>query len=170
MTSSLWTLSTLRSAFAGLALLSFAAPALSADLTQAQIDLGKQLVVANGAAKTFDNIFASLLTQTQRSATQTRPELTKQVEESLNALRPEFEARKDEMVTIAGKIFATDLTEQEMKDSLAFFNTPTGKKYVTAQPTMLNKLVAVTQAWQKVVSTDMIERLRAELKKKNVDF
>ena len=61
-------------------------------------------------------------------------------------------------------------TEAQLKDSVAFFTSESGKKYVSSQPDMLNKLVTSMQAWQRVLSTDMIERLRFEFKKKNIEF
>lgn len=170
MTRKIFNAPFLRAALLSTALLGFCAPAFAIDPTPAQLELGRQLADASGATKSFDGVINNLVAQTQRTLTQTRPELKAQVEETLTLIRPEYDVRKKEMVDIAAKIFASDLTEAQLKDSVAFFTSESGKKYVSSQPDMLNKLVTSMQAWQRVLSTDMIERLRFEFKKKNIEF
>ncbi len=170
MTFNFLSSSLMRAAIAGGLTLSLSAPAWAADPTPAQIELGRQLADASGATRSLDNVISNLVAQTQRTLTQTRPELKAQVEDTLKTIRPEFDVRKKEMLDVAAKIFAADLSEDELKNSVAFFTSESGKKYVAAQPDMLNKLVTSMQAWQRVLSVDMIERLRAEFKKKNIEF
>ena len=138
--------------------------------TATQLSAARDVVLSSGVTRSFDQIIPNYMAQVTRTLTQTRPELTKEVEDTLKELRPEFEARKAELVNTAAKIYASDMSEAELKDIAAFFNSPAGKKYVNSQPDMLNKLVAVVQAWTRVLSTEMVERVRTELKKKNIDL
>ena len=151
-------------------ILSCSSWAQAADPTPAQIDLAREVVIASGISRSFDNIVPNYMAQVTRTLTSTRPELAKDVDEALKTVRPEFEARKDELITTAAKIYASDLSEDELKAAKAFFTSPAGKKYVDSQPDMLNKLVAVVQAFSRVISTEMVDRVRTELKKKNIDF
>jgi len=149
----------------------FSAPlAMAQEPTATQLSAARDVVLSSGVTRSFDQIIPNYMAQVTRTLTQTRPELTKQVEDTLKELRPEFEARKAELVNTAAKIYASDMSEAELKDIAAFFNSPAGKKYVNSQPDMLNKLVAVVQAWTRVLSTEMVDRVRAELKKKNIDL
>jgi len=152
----------------GFALVS--APLMAQEPTVTHLAAARDVVLASGMTRSFDGIIPSYMAQVTRTLTQTRPELTKQVEDTLKELRPEFEAKKAELINTAAKIYASDMSEAELKDIAAFFNSAAGKKYVNAQPDMLNKLVAVVQAWTRVLSTDMVERVREELKKKNIDL
>ena len=52
----------------------------------------------------------------------------------------------------------------------AFFNSPAGKKYVEVTPVFLQNLSDVTGNWREKLSTDILERARAEMKKKGVEF
>ena len=47
-----------------------------------------------------------------------------------------------------------------------FFESPAGKKYVETQPAFLTEVVTAMQGWQGKISTDMMTRVRAEMKKK----
>jgi hypothetical protein len=93
-------------------------------------------------------------------------ELTK----TLLALRPEFEAQRDEVLMAASRVYASYLTEAELKEIAAFFKSPAGARYVSTQPPLLDKLYAEMQAWTRKVSDTMLARTRAEMKKKNIEM
>jgi len=58
------------------------------------------------------------------------------------------------------------MSEQECKDSLAFFNSAVGKKYVEVQPTIFANVGPVVEQWSTSISARMLERVRVEMKKK----
>lgn len=62
------------------------------------------------------------------------------------------------------------MTEQELKDTQAFFESPTGKKYLAVQPALLQELAISANVWRPKLATDMMGRLREEMKKKGYDF
>ena len=68
------------------------------------------------------------------------------------------------------KLLAAQMSEQDITQVAAFFNSPAGKKYVQATPIFLQNLGDVTGAWREKLSTDILERARAEMKKKGVEF
>ena len=86
------------------------------------------------------------------------------------ALRPEFEKQADEMTDIAGQIFAKHMSEADLTAAVAFFGSPAGKQYVAAQPAILSDLVTAMQGWQGKISTNMMTRVREEMKKKGHDI
>ena len=85
-------------------------------------------------------------------------------------LRPEFEAQREELMNAAGRVFASRLDEADLKEISAFFKTPAGGRYVSAQPKVMEDLFGEMQAWSRRLSEFMMTRVRAELKKKNIDF
>jgi hypothetical protein len=86
------------------------------------------------------------------------------------ALKPEFDAKRDEVWNAAATVYATYLTEAELKDIAAFFKSPAGVRYVTTQAPLLDKLYSEMQAWTRRVSDTMLARVRAEMKKKNIEM
>ena len=46
----------------------------------------------------------------------------------------------------------------------------TGKKYVAAEPALINELQSAGTAWRQKLANDLLVRVREEMKKKGVDF
>jgi hypothetical protein len=65
---------------------------------------------------------------------------------------------------------ASKLTDPEIKEVLAFYESPTGKKFVAAEPAFVNELQVAGTAWRQKLADDLLPRVREELKKKGVDF
>ncbi|MGH6794091.1 MAG: DUF2059 domain-containing protein [Methylocella sp.] len=130
----------------------------------------RALVVACGMSRSFSVIIPQFMDQIASSLTQTRPELRHDLNAVLAQLKPEFDKQVDEMIDIAAQIYVKQMSEQDLKAAVAFFESPAGKKYVETQPAFLTEAVTAMQGWQGKVSTDMMTRVRAEMKKKGHDI
>ncbi len=126
----------------------------------------RALITASGLSRSFGVIIPQFMDQIAQSLTQTRPEIAKDLNTVLTQLKPEFDRQADEMVNIAAQIYAKQMNEQDLKTADAFFESPAGKKYVETQPAFLTEVVTAMQGWQGKVSTDMMTRVREEMKKK----
>ena len=126
----------------------------------------RALVVACGMSRSFSIIIPQFMDQIASSLTQTRPELRHDLNDVLTGLKPEFDKQADEMVDIAAQIYVKQMGEPDLKAAVAFFESPAGKKYVETQPAFLTEVVTAMQGWQGKISTDMMTRVRAEMKKK----
>jgi uncharacterized protein len=126
----------------------------------------RALVVACGMSRSFSIIIPQFMDQIAQSLTQTRPEIRQDLDAVLTQLKPEFDRQADEMVEIAAQVYVKQLSEQDLKAADAFFESPAGKKYVETQPAFLTEVVTAMQGWQSRLSTDMMTRVRAEMKKR----
>jgi uncharacterized protein len=138
----------------------------SATSSPSHLAAARALVVACGMSRSFSIIIPQFMDQIGSSLTQTRPELRHDLNDVLTALKPEFDKQADEMVDIAAQIYVKQMSEQDLKAAVAFFESPAGKKYVETQPAFLTEVVTAMQGWQGKISTDMMTRVRAEMKKK----
>jgi hypothetical protein len=123
-----------------------------------------------GMKPSLDRIVPGLLAEMQREILTTRPELKDPVEEATTTIAPEFIKSEQEVLDAAAKAFASLMTEQELKDTAAFYESPTGKKFVVAQVALANRVAAVAAQWRQQLSTAMLARLHEEMKKKGKDF
>jgi hypothetical protein len=126
----------------------------------------RALVIACGMSRSFSVIIPQFMDQIGSSLTQTRPELIHDLNAVLAQLKPEFDRQADEMVNIAAQIYVKQMSEQDLKAAVAFFESPAGRKYVETQPAFLTEVVTAMQGWKGKISTDMMTRVRAEMKKK----
>ena len=126
----------------------------------------RALVIACGMSRSFKVIVPQFMDQIGSSLTQTRPELRNDLNTVLTELKPEFDKQVDEMIDIAARIYVKQMSEQDLKAAVAFFESPAGRQYVETQPAFLTEVVTAMQGWQGKISTDMMTRVRAEMKKK----
>jgi hypothetical protein len=141
------------------------APAPSAS-SPSHLAAARALVTACGMSRSFSIIIPQFMEQIGSSLNQTRPELRTDLNAVLTQLKPEFDKQADEMVGISAQIFAKQMNEQDLKAAVAFFESPAGKRYVETQPAFLTEFVTAMQGWQGKISTDMMTRVRQEMKKK----
>lgn len=137
-----------------------------ASVSQSHLQAGRDVVVGSGMSRSFDAILPQFVTEVRQTFTTTRPELTKDLNEVIELVRPEVEARKEEMTTAAAQIFASRLTEAELKDIGTFFNSPSGRRYVETQPLILDEMFKEMQSWTQRLSEFVVTRIRAEMKKR----
>ncbi len=158
---------------AGSALAQTAAPAAPAALPQptaAQMQIARQLVEANGEAHAFDGIIPNIVDGAALGFLQTNPDLAPKLRDTAKALRPEFEKRKGELMDILAASYAQRFTEQELKDALAFYQTPVGKKLVSDRAQIVQQAVIAIQAWGAKLNSEAMNRIREEMKKQGYDL
>ena len=129
----------------------------------------RALVLASGMSRSFTVVVPQFMEQIGESLAQTRPELAQDLRAVLTNLQPEFERLPDEMIGLSAQIFAQRMSEADINAAVAFFTSTAGKDYVGAQPAVLSDIVAAMQGWQGKISTQMMTRVREEMKKKGHD-
>lgn len=141
-----------------------ALPVSPAQPSAAAIALGREVVVASGISRSLDIIVPQFLDQIGTSLTQTRPDLIRDLNDVMVKIKPDFDKQADDLVTAAGKLYAQRLTEPQLKDIVTFFKSPAGVAYVASQPLVMNDLIPQMQSFTQRLSTDMMTRVRTEMK------
>jgi hypothetical protein len=154
--------------------LMFAALGLSAaradDPTPAAVASARAIIASSGISRSFDALVPQMLGQLERNVLATRPEIKDKLHATLLQLEPEFMKSEDQVVSAASLSLAKRMSEADLKDTAAFFESPAGKKYVQAQPDALSDIVAALQGWQQKLSTDMMTRVREEMRKQGIEL
>ena len=143
-----------------------AAPALAQQPTAAAIDAARELVELKGGAAMFDPVIVSMIEQTKGALLQTNPQLAKDLNDVATQLRTEFAPRRNELMNEAAKLYAARFTEQELKDMATFFKSPLGKKMIVQEPQVLDETFNYVEQWGPRVAEEVMNRFRAEMKKK----
>jgi hypothetical protein len=123
-----------------------------------------------GVKGMLDHLGTAMLTQLTREVLATHPELKDPLEQSVQAVIPEFVKSEDGVIGDAAKFLAGQMAEAELKDVAAFYEGPTGKKFMTAQGQVAGEVAKLGAAWRDTLSTDMLARVREEMKKRGHDF
>jgi len=78
----------------------------------------------------------------------------------------EYQPRKNEIPNEVVKLYATRLTEQELKDALTFYKSPIGKKLLAESQFILTESVKRAEVWGMKLRDEVSVKIRAELKKR----
>ena len=131
----------------------------------AHLALARELITINGLSRLVDPFLPQFSAQVRRGAV-TRPELTKDLDQVLESLKPEVDQQRQAMVDTTARYYASTFSEPELKDLIAFFKTPSGQKYLQLSPKILDGLAVEAQRWAERTSEQVMARVRAEMAKR----
>jgi hypothetical protein len=148
------------------------APAVAAPAqpSPAAIAAADKILGVIGLKESIAIVVPRMMAELETNVTRTRPEIRDSLRATLKAIQPEFDRTAKQTYDQAATLLASQMSEKEITDVAAFFDSPSGKKYVQVTPVFLQKLSDVTGAWREKLSTDILVRARQEMKKKGVDF
>jgi hypothetical protein len=147
--------------------LAFASPTRAQQQPSAShLAAAKELVSVVGAARQFDSIVTGVIVQVASNFLQSNSALAKDLNETVELLVGEFHPRRDEMQNEIIRLYASRLTEQEIKDVLTFYKSPLGKKMLNESQYVLNESINRAEVWATKFREEVAVRLRAELKKR----
>jgi len=144
----------------------FVGGAFAQQPSPAAVALGRELVELKGGAGMFDPIVVNVVEQTKGALLQTNPQLAKDLNDVSTQLRNEFAPRRAELINEAGKLYAVAFTEAELKEMIAFYKSALGKKMLEREPVVLDQTFNFMQQWAPRVGEEVMNRFRAEMKKK----
>jgi hypothetical protein len=85
-------------------------------------------------------------------------------------LRSKFAPRRQEMVNDFATLYARRFSESEMKEAIAFYRSPVGKKFAAEEPAVVDQGLEHIQSISSRLSQEVFNRMRAEMKKKGHDL
>lgn len=130
------------------------------------IALAKEIITIKGSAAGFVVVVPRIIEQAKSVLLQTNPMLTKDLNEVALKLRTEYTARSAQPLNDAAKLYASKFTEQELKDTLAFYKSPAGKKVIEQEPQIFEQSMNNLDEWASKLSEEVLGRFRAEMRKK----
>jgi uncharacterized protein len=155
-----------RLAAVAVALVAFAPAAHSQQPTPAAIATAKELIAYTGSAAIFNPLIAGVVEQAKLLYLQQNPALGKDLNEIAEKLRTDLAPRFAELTNEMARLYATHFTETELKATLAFYQSPVGKKVLAEQPTVVDASMKFAQEWANKLSDQVIAKMREELRKR----
>ena len=147
------------------------APAATPGLpSPAAVAAADQILGDIGVKQSIALVVPGMMAELEANVTRTRPEIKDTLRATLKGIQPEFDTTARQTYDAAATLLASEMSEKEITDVAAFFESPSGKKYISVTPVFLQKLGDITAPWRDKLSTDIVTRAREEMKKKGVDF
>ena len=134
------------------------------------IALAKELIILKGGHQMFDAVVPGVIEQAKDVFLPTNPNLNKELVEVTGKLKLEYANKPDELLNEVAKVYAMHFTEQELKEIVAFYKTPLGKKMLAEDPVAIQEGLTRAKDWANDFSNVVLGKMRAEMKKKGHDL
>jgi uncharacterized protein len=134
--------------------------------TPAALAAAKELLEIKGAQNMLGPIVPGVVETAKNSLMQSNPNLVKELNEVAQQLRTELAPRSSEVIQNFVVLYAQRFTEPELKQIVAFYRSPLGKKLLTDEPTLMDDGFKQAQSWADRFSEQVVARFREEMKKR----
>jgi len=132
--------------------------------------LAKQIMDLKHANDIFAPLVRGVIIKARDTFMQTNFMWAKDLNEIANNLQAKFAPRASELVDASARIYASHFTEQELRDLLAFYKSPLGQKVIVEDPKSLDESMSNADKWAEDLSLEVINNMRAEMKKRGHDI
>jgi hypothetical protein len=132
--------------------------------------IAKQIVQLKGVQAMMDPIAIGVVEKVKGVVMQTNFMWAKDINEVTTQMHKEFDGRSGEMVDTAARAYAAHFTEPELKQILTFYQSPVGQKMVVEEPKAIEDSMHGAAEWADNLSVDVMNRMRAEMKKRGHDM
>jgi hypothetical protein len=157
---------TIRLATVAVALALSSPAAYAQQPSAAAMSAAKEIVKAMDATMLFNPLIPGVVEQAKNLFLQQNPNLVADLNEVAAKMRHDLAPRQEELSNEVARLYTTLFTEQELKEILAFYTAPTGKKMLAEQPKVLEGSMKFAQDWANKLSDEVIAKMRDEMKKR----
>ena len=139
-------------------------------VSPAQLALAKQIVEIKGVKAMFAPLVRGVVQKTKESVMQTNMMWAKDISDIAVQIEKDYQPRGQEIVDATARFYASHFTEPELKQILAFYQTPVGQKMLVEEPRALDESMSYAGSWGDNLSIEVMSKLRAEMKKRGHDM
>jgi uncharacterized protein len=157
-------------ALAALGGIAFGGVAQAQQPTPAAIALAREILILKGASEMWDPIIPNTISRARNMFLQTNINLAKDITEIADQLRAEYAPRAAELSNEVAAAYAARFTEPELKELLAFYKSPIGRKAIAEEPQVIDASAARMLEWGGKFSEEIIVKMRTEMKKRGHDL
>jgi hypothetical protein len=139
-------------------------------LSPAALAAAKEILVLKNAHGVYQGAVITTLTNVRSSLMQSSINLQKDIEEISLKLARDLNGREAEIGEGMAVIYATNFTEQELKDLVIFYKSPLGKKTLEQEPKSIEQSLNFMRNWTEDLALEINDRFRDEMKKRGKDL
>lgn len=140
--------------------------ALETKFADSHIAIAVQVLKATGMTQIFQNAVPNVVGSLRVNFTRMRPELAKDIEESIKVVEADVTKVTDEGMKAAARFLAIRMSEAELKEVQTFLTSPVGKKYVDSLPGVTEDVVPFIELWGQEVTGRLTATFQQEMLKR----
>jgi hypothetical protein len=136
----------------------------------AAIAAAKEILTIKNAAAMYTGAVPGLVEKTKAALTQQNLNYQKDLNEVAPIVAQQLAGRQNEIGEGMAQIYASEFTEQELKDLVTFYRSPLGKKLIDAEPRAIGLSMAFMNSWAQNFSETVMGAFRAEMRKRGKEI
>ncbi|SHM80124.1 DUF2059 domain-containing protein [Roseibium suaedae] len=140
--------------------------AQTSEFTESHLAAAKEVVTATKALSSFDDILPLLAEQTRTLFVQADPARTQEIVDVTSEVALKLAAKRADLNKTIYEIWARRFTEEELKQLVAFYQSPLGSKLTDNGPTITALAIGAARQWQDQISSELVAMVREELEKR----
>jgi len=137
-----------------------------ANLPASHIAIAAEVLKTSGLMRTFEASTPNVVQMLRANVSRTRPELVRQIEESLKVVEGKMVEMTNDGLKGAAGYLASRITEAELKEVNTFLTSPVGRKYVETLPAFMEDILPYLEQWTQVVGQEAMVIFRSEMAKR----
>jgi uncharacterized protein len=142
-----------------------AAPQLK-QASPAAIASAKEILLMKNVGAMYASAVPNIVQQTKEALLQNNLNYQKDLNEVAVVVSQKLAGREKEIGDGMAQIYATEFTEQELKDLVTFFKTPLGQKLLANEPKAVQISMAYMNQWAQQFAEIVNGEFRAEMRKR----
>jgi hypothetical protein len=136
----------------------------------AALAAAREILTMKNAVGIYRNVVPSLVEQTKEVLLQNNLNYQKDLNEVAVIVAQGLAGREKEVGEGMAKIYASDFTEQELKDLLTFYKSPLGQKLLFQEPRTIQASVAYMNQWSRSFAEVVNAQFRVEMRKRGKEI
>ncbi len=139
--------------------------------TQAQpspaaVAAAKEILAMKHASAVYAAAVPNLVQQTKDQLLQSNLNYQKDLNEVAVIVAQKLAGREQEIGEGMAKVYASEFTEQELKDLVTFYKSPLGQKLLGSEPKAIQESMAYMNQWAQQFAEIVNGEFRAEMRKR----
>ncbi len=130
----------------------------------AAIATAKEILVIKKATGIYENAVPGMVQRTKTALLQSNLNYQKDLNEVAVKIAKDLTGREKEIGDEMAKQYATDFTEQELKELLTFLKSPIGRKMIEQEPKTIDASLAFMNKWAETFAEEINGKFRAEMR------
>src|SRR5258708_11933830 len=136
----------------------------------AALAAAKEILAMKNANAMYANAVPGLVEQTKNVLLQSNLNYQKDLNEVAVIVAKNLAGREKEIGDGMAQIYASEFTEQELKDLVTFYKTPLGQKLLSNEPRAVQNSMAYMNQWAQAFAEVINGQFRAEMKKRGKEI
>ena len=145
-------------------------PAPAKPVSAAALAAAKEILAMKNVSAMYAYAVPNVVAQTKDALLQANLNYQKDLNEVAIIVAKNLAGREQEIGEGMAKVYASDFSEQELKDLVTFYKSPLGQKLLVAEPQAIQSSIAYMRQWAQAFTQTVNAQFRAEMHKRGKDI